>query len=262
MDKMVKLERQWYHYKIKILGKYSLISFLFFLVIIGGYFIGLNMDKLENTLFNEEEKEVKKEQNITIEPVKIIEKPITLPLTTESVMMEEKSEKEELSLEPVIPIIDIEKEKSKSLKPYRSHVKKSHPPRVRAKPNSYLTVKELSTVQHQLRDTTRLKKMNLHSSRTNYTEMIEKKFLKSKRPREALLLAKEFYRKGEYAKAESWALTANKMDTNLDESWIIFAQAKAKMNKKNEAINILLAYYEKSKSAKIKRAIEKIKRER
>ena len=85
------------------------------------------------------------------------------------------------------------------------------------------------------------------------------KFSKTKNSRDALLLAKAFYREGNYKESERWALEANKLNSNLDESWIVFAQAKAKLGKKREAINILAMYYKRTKSSKVKAVLEEVK---
>jgi len=259
MDKIEKLEQRWFKYKAKKVGSSTFIFLLFPLFIAGGYFIGVHFDKLEDMLFNKKIASNHIESKV-VPIIKQEEKNITIltpsPLSTIALNV---GKKEELSLEPIIPIIDMEREKAKSYKPVVTHHKKSVSKGVRAKPNTYLTAKELSKVKSNSRDTTHLKKIHLYSSSKNYIEMMQEKFSKSKQPREALLLAKEFYRKGAYKKSEGWALRANKIDSNLDESWIIFAQSKAKMDKKTEAIKILLAYYDKTKSAKVKRAIEKIK---
>jgi hypothetical protein len=259
MDKIQKLEQRWYKYRIKKLGSLLLILSLFSLFIIGGYFIGLNFDKFEDVFspkknehallpmkvsFKEEEK------NITaITPIVSVV-PLTVPLIIDK--------RETLLLEPIIPILEIGRERIRKIKPIVKRSKKVLVKEVRAKPNMYLTAKELLKVEHHSRDTTHLKKIHLHSSSKNYIETMEKKFLKNKQPREALLLAEAFYRKKMYEKSEEWALRANEIDATLDESWIIFAQSKAKMAKKDEAIRILVAYYNKTKSTKVKRAIEKI----
>ena len=266
MDKTRKLERRWYKYRAKKLSSSMFIFSLFPLVIVGGYFIGLNFDKLEALLFHPSSTTVQSVQPIqniskTVEKNLTVTSPIEPLLPPPVVVKKEIIEEEELALEPVIPIIDMEQERVKRTyrKPSVSRPKKNISHGVRAKPNTYLTAQDLSKVKYQLRDTTQLKKIHLHSSSKNYIKTMKEKFLKSKQPREALLLAQEFYRRGEYVKSESWAFKANKIDSNLDESWIIFAKSKAKMSKKNEAIKILSAYYNKSKSAKVRVAIEKIK---
>ena len=256
MDKTRKLEQRWYRYRIKKAGSSLLLFLLFPLFIFGGYFIGLNFDTLENIFFP---KEVTSNIKIAEVPPKEVEKNITTITALQEPLPLVIEKREEMALEPIIPIIDMDREKIKRTKSVSSYHKKSVSATVRARPNSYLTAQDLSKVKAHPRDTTRLKKIDIHSSSKNYIETMEKKFLKNKQPREALLLAEAFYRKGIYKKSEEWALRANKIDSNLDESWIIFAQSKAKMGKREEAIKILLAYYNKSKSAKVKRAIENIK---
>jgi ribosomal 50S subunit-associated protein YjgA (DUF615 family) len=135
---------------------------------------------------------------------------------------------------------------------------------VKAKASTYLTASELSTIKKEvvLLDSEKTKKINLNGSSANYIETMKKKFSRSKKPREALLLAKAFYAKGDYSNSEKWALTANKLDSSKDESWHIFAKSKLKLGQKNEALKILSSYYKKSHSPKTKALIVKIKTER
>jgi hypothetical protein len=267
MDKIRKLEQRWYRYRIKKITSSMVIFLLFPLVMVGGYFIGLNFERLEEILFPKSLtapvepllSSKKIEQNVTIPEVLPLIAPIKVSLPP--VVKEEKSEN--LLLEPVIPIINMSEEIKHTKVRARSrstHKKQAPSHQVRAKPNSYITAQELSQVRgSQNRDTTQLKKIHLHSSSKDYIKRMKEKFEKHKNSRDALLLAKEFYRQHAYKEAENWALKANKIDSNSEESWIIFANAKAKMNRRDEAIKLLGTYYNKTKSAKIKRAIEKIK---
>ena len=140
-----------------------------------------------------------------------------------------------------------------NLKTTRKHVK--------AKSSNYLTTKELKTINTAL-DSRKIKTINITTSSANYIETIHKKFIATKKPREALLLSKAFYAKQEYSKSEEWALRANKLNSQLDESWLMFAKSKVKLGKRDEALKILLSYYKKSRSSKAKALIEKIKTER
>ena len=262
MNKIAKLEKRWKIYRAKKFVSVLLFSSMFYIVGAGGYYTFLNWSFVTG-LFSKEihleesnrstvqeqsmvfQKELKKDTNISIK------KEILEP--TEAVV-------EELSLKPVIPIIDMEKEKAHRSKSI-VHKKKARTNRVvKAKPSTYLTAQELSGVRKSNeRDTTTLKKIHLHSSSNNYIATMKKKFSRSKNSRDALLLAKAFYREQNYKESERWALEANKLDSNLDESWIVFAQAKAKLGKKSEAINILAMYYKRTKSLKVKAVLEKIK---
>lgn len=264
MNKIVKLEKRWKIYKAK-----KVISFFLFLSILyafgtGGYYTFLNWDSINSffskkTVLNDVNSSILEENNISKENV--LEKET---VTTKIVKKDDSNETlvEELSLTPVIPIIDMDKERASTPRQRVRNKEKVHSNRVKAKPSTYLTAQELSKIKvtnREERDTTRLKKIHLGSSSKHYIETMKKKFFKRKNPRDALLLAKAFYREKKYKESEKWALEANQLDSHLDESWILFAQAKAKMGKKDEAIKILSMYYKKSKSAKVRAVIERIK---
>ncbi len=89
---------------------------------------------------------------------------------------------------------------------------------------------------------------------------VAKRFSESHDTDDSLFLAKSYYGKGNYKKAEYWALQTNKVNQNIEESWLIFAKSKVKMGRKNEAINILTAYIKKSNSVQAKNLLYKIKK--
>jgi len=266
MDKTQKLEKRWFKYRAqKIILSTALILALLLSMLIG-YFSFFKQE-----IFNDFFKKEKLSEASMIMPnvkpdIEIIkttlleENNISVSASDFLVLKEEKIEeeikKETLSLEPVIPIVDMENEKFYSSK---RKVKKASVRRVvHAKKATYLTASELKNTQGS-RDTTKLKKINLTSSSKNYIETMKLKFSKRKTARDALLLAKAFYRRGQYKASEKWALRANKLDSDNAESWIIFASSKAKMGQKNEAIKILFTYYQRSKSTKVRAVIDKIK---
>jgi len=264
MDEIRKLEQQWTRYKARKIISLLLFISIFYALGAGGYYTFLNWNSL-NGFFSKkvglEESNRSTLYKKSIASKEDFKKDTNTSIKKETVEKAEYTESivEELSLKPVIPIIDMEKEKARSYKPV-VHKEKIHSKRVKAKPSTYLTVQELSKVRKDdERDTTRLKRIHLGSSSKNYIETMKNKFSKSKNSRDALLLAKAFYRKRNYKESETWALEANKLDSNLDESWIIFAQSKAKLRKKSEAINILAMYYKRTKSPKVKAVLEKIK---
>jgi hypothetical protein len=55
-----------------------------------------------------------------------------------------------------------------------------------------------------------------------------------------------------YKKAEYWALQTNRINEKIEDSWLIFATAKAKQGKKNEAMKVLRAYIDKTDSVRAK----------
>ena len=89
---------------------------------------------------------------------------------------------------------------------------------------------------------------------------IENRFEFAKDKSDSLFLAKYYYDKMNYPKAEKWALETNKLDNTIEESWLIFAKAQAKQGKRLEALKVLKAFYEQSSSPKAKVLMDKIRR--
>jgi len=96
------------------------------------------------------------------------------------------------------------------------------------------------------------KKMHLNiveSSSVSAYKDVERRFYESHDTDDSLFLAKSYFRKGNYSKSEFWALQTNKVNSNIEESWIIFAKSKVKLGRRNEAIRILTNYVKRSHSS-------------
>ena len=105
--------------------------------------------------------------------------------------------------------------------------------------------------------------LDITPSSTNIDPIVEEytqRFEDNKDPLDALYLAKYFYKKGKYEQAEIWAANANNIDGELEDSWIIFAKAKAKQGHRVEAIKILQEYYDSTKSLRAKKLLGKLRR--
>jgi len=270
MNKTRKLEKKWYQYRVRKILSFSLfIAITYFILALSYYFFfkvdSFDFKKMIGVTSDEKLVIDSNSSTLLVAGRKNHELNNTIPLMAVTAKKENlslTSLEEHILLEPVIPIIDFEKEKQNTtISSSKVRKKKTSKQQgiVHAKPSTYLTAKELSHVAKEDRDTTKLKNIHLHSSSRNYIETMKKKFLKNKSPRDALLLAKAYYVKGYYTESEKWALQANSLDSTLAESWIFFAKAKAKLGKKDEAIGILSTYYKKSKSLKARLLIEKIK---
>jgi len=98
-----------------------------------------------------------------------------------------------------------------------------------------------------------------HSGNDAYKE-VAKRFRMGHDPDDSLFLAKAYYLKAMYKKAEYWALQTNKVNENIEESWLVFAKAKAKQGHRNEAIRILNEYIKRTDSAEAKIVLNKIKK--
>jgi len=107
------------------------------------------------------------------------------------------------------------------------------------------------------------KKMKLNiieASSVDAYKDVEKRFYISRNIEDSLFLAKTYFRKGNYKKSKYWALQTNKIDSTIDESWIIFVKSKLNMGHKNEAISILKKYIKRTGSEKAIRVLNTIEK--
>ena len=98
----------------------------------------------------------------------------------------------------------------------------------------------------------------IETSSVKAYEDVEKRFIQSQDIDDALFLAKSYYKKHNYTKAEYWAYEVNKLDANLEESLFIFVQSKVKLGYLPESIAILKNYIRKSNSEEAKKLLNKI----
>lgn len=105
------------------------------------------------------------------------------------------------------------------------------------------------------------KKMHLNIIKTtNITAYkdVERRFKQSHDIDDSLFLARSYYKKGNYKKSEYWALETNKVNSNIEESILIFVKSKIKLGRKNEARNILTTYIKRSNSQEAKKLLYRI----
>jgi len=108
-----------------------------------------------------------------------------------------------------------------------------------------------------------LRHIDIHVSAKKNTltvQEMEKRFRLSQDKDDSLFLARYYLDKKQYSKALDWALETNKLDSDIEESWLIFARAKARMGQRMEAIRVLQAYFDRSGSPKAKDLLDKIRR--
>ncbi|WP_292654923.1 hypothetical protein [Nitratifractor sp.] len=89
---------------------------------------------------------------------------------------------------------------------------------------------------------------------------IETRFSNTQDYDDAIYLAKYYYGKHRYKKAEIWAMRANSIDSSQEESWLLYGKAKAKQGHRAAALRILQAYYDQSGSMRAKMIIDRIRR--
>ena len=106
------------------------------------------------------------------------------------------------------------------------------------------------------------KKMHLvitEMSGASAIQDVKNRFSMAPDPDDSLFLARNYYKDGKYSKAAYWALQTNKLNGDIEESWLIFARSKAKTGHKNEAIRVLTQYVDKSHSIEAKKLLKKFK---
>ena len=271
MHKVEELENRWINYKIKQIILPAIKVSSLYLVFVGGYYVYNKSDISMSFLSSAPKTNVlgvsMDANNSVVAKVPSLQKPIV-----KKEIKERSNAVEKIALAPIVPVIDMEKEERisdvKKVKSVKRHTKKHSNTQkqksiVKAKKNAYLTPQELAVIrkdQKKLKSVPReTKKIHFTSTSTNYIETMKQKFSQSKSPRDALLLSKTYYKNANYSEAEKWALSANKLDNSLEDSWLIFAKSKVKLGKKKEALKILVSYYKKSHSSKAKQLIGQIK---
>lgn len=104
-----------------------------------------------------------------------------------------------------------------------------------------------------------INKFQIQSSTSEISvDELKAKFDKANSSDIAVLIAKRYYSTKDYQNSEKWALIANELDSNNEESWIIFAKSKYNLKQKNDAISVLKIYNDKANSANIEDLMKKI----
>jgi hypothetical protein len=86
-----------------------------------------------------------------------------------------------------------------------------------------------------------------------------KRFKKNKNPALSLFVAKRFYAIGNYQQSYNYALITNELNSDIEDSWLIFAKSLVKLDQKEMAISTLESYIESSRSIKAKLLLDSIK---
>lgn len=89
-------------------------------------------------------------------------------------------------------------------------------------------------------------------------QQVVKRFEKNENPALSLFIAKKYYELGDYHKAYSYSLRTNDLNSNIEESWIIFSKSLVKLNEKEMAIKTLKQYIQHSNSNQSKVLLDEI----
>ena len=75
------------------------------------------------------------------------------------------------------------------------------------------------------------------------------RFKKNNNPALSLFVAKKYYELGDYEQAYNYALITNKINKEIESSWIIFTKSLVKLGKRDKAIATLKKYIKQSHSS-------------
>ena len=104
------------------------------------------------------------------------------------------------------------------------------------------------------------KRVFISSQNIGSLSFIKKKFYATNNIDFSLLLSEKFLKKKEYKKALKWALISNEIDENSEKSWILFAKAKMKLGKPQDALNALNIYLKNNNSVQVKKVLDDLKK--
>jgi len=226
-----ELERTWIRYSRKRFLKRSLLAggVLLLIAVPIGYVI------------------LKPAQSVSAPPTAVMKRP-DMPAQKPPVPSSEEAEKKrtlknEAPLRAVVPVA----EKPKAKKP-RMMITLSDPG------------KSSDTEREETPEQKKIRLQMTDAKSVKVVRMIEKRFPMTRDYNDAMYLAKYYYGKRNYRKAEYWAMQANTIDSNREESWIVFGKAKAKRGHRADALRVLQAYYDRSGSMRVQTLIDRIRK--
>jgi len=262
MINLIELESRWLKYKIKsyIPHLSIFISLIVILVLIVSF-----MNQYTKNDTNDIVKPAPNIETVVIikkpEPKKsiVVTKVLDTPVTSTQIDKEERSVNRvtpsrkyaEKTLK-LSPSLDFMKKMQNSVQPYYMNehtnsndilpvVKKEKPIKKVVKKEKKVELKPTTNTTHRI---------NIQRQNTQHDIAdIVKRFKTNNNPALSLFVAKKYYELGNYQQAYNYALITNKINKDIEVSWIIFSKSLVKLGEKNKAISILSKYIEQSHSS-------------
>ncbi|MDO5046197.1 transformation system protein [Campylobacter sp.] len=102
-------------------------------------------------------------------------------------------------------------------------------------------------------------KIQIQSSGSEISvDELKSKFDRTNSSELATLIAKKYYDIQDYKSSEKWAVIANELNSENEESWVIFAKSKYNLGQKYDAVRVLRIYNDKANSKEIETLIKHI----
>jgi len=241
MLNITDLEKRWFKYKIKSFMPYIVLLSLLIIIVISYFLFALSTEEkkdanssLKNNVIKKQTIPVKKRQTITANKHSSKQKDVHI------------STDNNRSTRVLSPSMDfmttftqkpLYMQKQRQTPQYRT-ISQKKKKNVKKSPHKQKKV-EVIAVPH----ITIIKQNTAHDIKN-----ILSRFQKDKNPALSLFLAKKYYELKDYEKASQYALITNQLNSNIEDSWIIFAKTLVKTHHKQKAINVLTKYIRSSHS--------------
>lgn len=243
------LEKRWLRYKIKSFIPHTVITLSIIIIAVVASFTLNSSEPMPTTpkAKNVKTAPVVHSKAVVQTPKQPKPKPVVKPTTVQSTSMKLK------------PSLGFMKEMQQTTLPYYTETIPQTVQTVQvaqAKKTKPIKEQEPSKVIEE--ETNRQLIIQKRDARHDINDVI-KRFKASQNPALSLFIAKQYYDLGKYKKAYNYALITNKINSEIEDSWLVFAKSLVKLGEKKMAIKTLQKYIQNSDSQNAQILLEDIK---
>ncbi len=260
MLNIVDLEKRWMIYKIKSYLPH--FSIFISLIVIVSIFLSFSrnpqgIEKSKKAILTLPIKKVQKDKELlplsvqapvmNLEPIKVVKlKPQVMP-TSQKVM--------------IAPSLEFMRKMQNSMQPYYKNetIKKKHLIEQVAAPKIEVVEQQVVIQEYKTPVPVKVKKISIKRQNTqNDIYEIITRFKKNNNPALSLFVAKKYYELQDYQQAYNYALITNKINKEIESSWIIFSKSLVKLGKRDKAVSTLKKYIKQSHSSTARILLDEI----
>lgn len=249
-----ELERRWLIYKLKSYIPHLVIATSLIIIAIIVMIFSSNISKPEVAKVAV----TKAPKKIIVPHIKkvqvaVVAKPQVVPTTLSQKIEPKTNYQAKENKVQLAPSLDFMKKMQNSQQPYYQNE-----PETPAYHNDYNKVvskpvvkkpKQAATIVATKKPQEVSKKVSIKIQNTqNDIRDIIERFKKNNNPALSLFVARKSYELGDYEQAYNYALMTNKINKNIESSWLIFVKSMVKLGKKDKAVKILDQYIQQSHS--------------
>ncbi len=142
--------------------------------------------------------------------------------------------------------------KKAAVKPQKKVIPPKAKPVVKKKPKQAIVIGDTSSAASSQAPKQSLFQVANTTTSEDELRGVIKRFNKTKKPALSLFIAKKYYEQGNYKESYKYARTTYKLNPNIENGVILYAQSLAKLGKNDLAVSKLKTYIKKSGSIKAK----------